>query len=40
MDYVVATLLVAAWCIAAPTLFLLSVTGEEEPTGSPASDRS
>jgi len=28
MDYLVVTLLVAVWCIGAPTLFLMSVTGD------------
>lgn len=28
MDYVVVTLLVAVWCVAAPTLFLMSVAAD------------
>lgn len=28
MDYLVVSLLVAVWCIAAPTLFLMSVTAD------------
>jgi hypothetical protein len=38
MDYLVSTLLVAAWCIGAPALFLCFVAGEEP--GEPGADHS